>query len=86
MAQDTKHLVVGVDRFECAGFQDLVEIWEPSGVPPQRCAAEEHLEMLPVHTKPAGYAPEYWVCFQLKPEFIVIQQNTFPWQNEYVKL
>lgn len=43
--------------------QDLVEMWEPSGVPPQGCAAQEDLEICPVHTKLAGQAPEYRVFF-----------------------
>lgn len=63
MAQDTLQWVVGADKCVVGAdkcvyteLQDFEERWEPSGVPPQRCAAQEHLEMLPVHTKPAGYA------------------------------
>lgn len=68
MAQDTLLWVVGADKCVYTELQDFEERWEPSGVPPQRCATQEHLEMLPVHTKPAGYA-DTWVLgvFLIEP-------------------
>lgn len=63
MTRNTLQLVVGVDKCVCTKLQDLVKIWEPSRVPPQRYATQEHLEMLPIHIKPAGCTPQYWVVF-----------------------
>lgn len=62
MAQDTQW-VVGAGKCVCTELQGLEEMWESSEVPPWRCAVQDHLEVLPTHTKPAGDAPEYWVFF-----------------------
>lgn len=66
-AQGSLRLVVRADHYVWTELQDLVKMWEPHRVPPHQCAAQDHLEMLPVHTKPVGYVPEYWVfCFLIE--------------------
>lgn len=68
MAQDTHNWLWVLTSVcdKCTELQDLVKMWELSRVPPQQSATQGHLEMLSVHTKPSGYAPEYWVFFLIE--------------------